>query len=175
MKWRTTIESLLNFLLKKKSVKKKRLEFETSRRSTTFICQDVRCFLGFLQSNARPNHQHLIRCGVFDERGLPDLEMVVVVVQNGSSRSRGANEANPLRVGSQLDSPLGGDCVRGIKHGAGGDRTEHGKVLQSHLAGAVLPDADAGVRADAVQVCLSGSKGRLEEKSTRGKRTSVNQ
>jgi hypothetical protein len=54
------------------------------------------------------------------------LKNFVVVVDDVGDGTGDANERDALRVGRQLDRPLGGDGVARVEHGSAGQRTEHG-------------------------------------------------
>lgn len=107
-----------------------------------------------VQRDAGADDEQLIVVGAAQHLGLADGELLVVVVEDGRIRSGGADEANAFGVGCQLDGPLGADRVARIENGAAGNGAKHGQIFERHLAGPVLADADAAVRADEVDVRL---------------------
>jgi hypothetical protein len=72
--------------------------------------------------------------------------VLVVLVEDGNIGTRGADEGGTIVVvGSQLDGLLSRNTIGGNEHDSFGKGTEEGKILERHLAGAVLADVAAGV------------------------------
>lgn len=82
------------------------------------------------------------------------LKLVVVVIDDCSARTGGPDEANAWGVGSQLTGTLSRHSIRWIKDCSRGYGAEHGNVLQSHLAGAVLTNTYTSMGSNTVQVGL---------------------
>ena len=122
---------------------------------THLLSQGVRSTEGLVQSHPGSHHQDLVSGGLADQLSLANTEGFLSRVENRQCWSGGSQVANTTGVGRQLHGPLHGHGVTGVEDSAAGQGLEHGQVLQSHLAGPVLSDADPAVGPHHVDVGLA--------------------
>lgn len=82
---------------------------------------------------------------------------MVIVIDNCSARTGGPDEANAWGVGSQLTGTLRRHSIRWVKDSGCGYGAEHGYVLKSHLAGAVLANTYTSMGSNTVQIGLKAN------------------
>ena len=107
-----------------------------------------------VQRDAAADHGAHVRVALAHHLGLADGERLVVGVDDGRVGPTRAYVADALGVGGELDGALGRDGIARIEDAGVRHRAEHGQVLECHLAGTVLADRAADVRAAEVHVRL---------------------
>ena len=123
-------------------------------RGNLFRRERIRRGEAAVQGHARADQRDLVPGALPHDSGPAHLEGLVGAVERRIRAAGRAHEDDPRRVGHGSGQPGGLIRVAGIEHGRAVDRPHHRQVLERHLRRPVLPDLDAGVRADQSQVGL---------------------
>ena len=113
------------------------IERERERRRVCVIERE-RLFSSRSTLNSYTNMFYYCTASGLAHMALSDLKGCVVGVHDRCGRTGGAGEGQPTVVGRQLEGSLGRHSVTRVEADGTRDGTEHGKVLEGHLAGAVL-------------------------------------
>lgn len=90
----------------------------------TFLGQLLVGFQSLGARHASGNNDDLIVRRLLDNFGLSNLELLVVLVDNGQCRTSGSNKSNSLSVRYQFSGIFRRDSIRRIQNNAAGDSTE---------------------------------------------------
>jgi len=124
--------------------------------------QLIRSLESLVEGHTSTDEQDLVLGGLPDHVGLPDLELVLVLVEHGRVGTGSPDEANPGRVGGQENCVLSAHGVTGVEDRGAWNGPEESQVLKSHLRRPVLTNTNPSMRAHTVDVALrNGSHSKL--------------